>query len=459
MRVTRMIRRRHSCTGAMTSICAFAFLAVLTAIPRQASAVPSFASQTGLPCAQCHITAFGPALTEYGRQFKLNGYTFAKPDGSLRIPVAATIVAAYDNPSKAVPARSPFSDKENFILQTASLFLAGRISDHLGAFVKGTYDGVPRHTSWDNMDVRYARTLELGGHAVVAGLDINNDPTVQDLWNSTPIWGFPYVAPELGANPTAAQLIRGFLAQSVLGTSVYSMIDNRLYLELGAYRGLSEKWLANLGAAGASAHLSGAAPYMRATLQKQQGAHYFAVGVIGLSARQHLFPTTTDTDRSTDYGLDASYQFTAAAQPAIDAHLAWIREDRHLDASFATHNSDAISNSLDTLTADVSYVIHQTWVGSVGLFNTSGSTNRVLFAPHPIFGSASGSPASRGYTLRLEFVPFGKAGSFASPWVNVRLGLQYTAYQRFNGGSSNYDGFGRSASDNNALFGFVWLAF
>jgi hypothetical protein len=107
----------------------------------------------------------------------------------------------------------------------------------------------------------------------------------------------------------------------------------------------------------------------------------------------------------------------------------------------------------------VSYVIHQTWVGSLGLFNTSGSTNRVLFAPRPIFGSASGSPASRGYTLRLEFVPFGKAGSFASPWVNVRLGLQYTAYQRFNGGSSNYDGFGRSASDNNALFGFVWLAF
>ena len=56
-------------------------------------------------------------------------------------------------------------------------------------------------------------------------------------------------------------------------------------------------------------------------------------------------------------------------------------------------------------------------------------------------------------------MPFGKAGSFASPWVNVRLGLQYTAYQRFNGGSSNYDGFGRSASDNNALFGFIWLAF
>jgi hypothetical protein len=43
--------------------------------------------------------------------------------------------------------------------------------------------------------------------------------------------------------------------------------------------------------------------------------------------------------------------------------------------------------------------------------------------------------------------------------VNLRLGLQYTGYWRFNGGSMNYDGFGRSASDNNSVFLFTWLAF
>ena len=42
--------------------------------PRPASAVPSFARQTGQPCATCHNGAF-PQLTAYGRQFKLNGYT------------------------------------------------------------------------------------------------------------------------------------------------------------------------------------------------------------------------------------------------------------------------------------------------------------------------------------------------------------------------------------------------
>ena len=33
------------------------------------------------------------------------------------------------------------------------------------------------------------------------------------------------------------------------------------------------------------------------------------------------------------------------------------------------------------------------------------------------------------------------------------------AYLRFNGGTSNYDGFGRSASQNNSLFLFSWMAF
>jgi hypothetical protein len=32
-------------------------------------------------------------------------------------------------------------------------------------------------------------------------------------------------------------------------------------------------------------------------------------------------------------------------------------------------------------------------------------------------------------------------------------------YTEFNGAPKNYDGFGRSASDNNTLFLFAWLIF
>jgi hypothetical protein len=48
--------------------------------------------------------------------------------------------------------------------------------------------------------------------------------------------------------------------------------------------------------------------------------------------------------------------------------------------------------------------------------------------------------------------------------VNLRLGLQYTIYDKFNGASTNFDGSGRNAYNNNTFFAcpvsispFVWL--
>ena len=43
--------------------------------PQLARALPSFALQTGQACASCHIGAYGPQLTAFGRAFKLGGYT------------------------------------------------------------------------------------------------------------------------------------------------------------------------------------------------------------------------------------------------------------------------------------------------------------------------------------------------------------------------------------------------
>lgn len=61
-------------------------------------------------------------------------------------------------------------------------------------------------------------------------------------------------------------------------------------------------------------------------------------------------------------------------------------------------------------------------------------------------GNATGRPDTRGWTLE----------AFWTPVQYLRLGLQYTAYSRYNGASSNYDGFGRNASDNNSLFLYLW---
>src|SRR5689334_7104136 len=59
-----------------------------------AEAVPSYAVQTGQPCTACHVGGFGPQLTPFGRQFKLEGYTLRGPQDFVA-PLSAMAVAAY----------------------------------------------------------------------------------------------------------------------------------------------------------------------------------------------------------------------------------------------------------------------------------------------------------------------------------------------------------------------------
>jgi hypothetical protein len=48
---------------------------------------------------------------------------------------------------------------------------------------------------------------------------------------------------------------------------------------------------------------------------------------------------------------------------------------------------------------------------------------------------------------------------FWTPLQNLRLGVQYTAFSRYLGARSNYDGNGRNARDNNTAFAYAWVAF
>src|SRR3954469_15152041 len=78
-----------------------------------AAAVPAFAVQTGQPCKTCHIGAFGPQLTPFGRQFKMNGYTLRAGD-TFTLPVSAMAIASFvhtqgDQP----PPTSSFGPNDN----------------------------------------------------------------------------------------------------------------------------------------------------------------------------------------------------------------------------------------------------------------------------------------------------------------------------------------------------------
>jgi hypothetical protein len=434
----------------LSGLCAFA------APP--ARALPSFADQTGVACGQCHTAAFGPALTAYGRLFKLNGYSFSK--GTAALPLSVMAVVGYNQTGGDLPgAAAPhFSNNDNLAMNEFTAFFAGKFGSHAGAFVEASYSGIERHTAWGAVDVRYARSFTIGGHSIVGGVTLNDNPTVTDLWNSTPVWSFPYTGSELAPAPAAAPILFDGISERVLGGTAYAMIDNHFYVEAGLYRALSDQLLGDVGlSADDNLHMRGASPYWRAVYQWDSGANSWSAGMLGLETRLRPDASVDLTDRYSDVGADATWQYTGADH-SLGANLLYVTERRRLGASFASGASDSLSSHLDALRFDASYVLRQTWVASAGWFDTGGSRNAALFPPTEVDGSATGSPDSRGYTLQFEYVPFGKQQSFHQPWVNLRVGLQYTGYQKFNGGTSNYDGFGRSASDNDTLFVFLWAA-
>jgi len=86
---------------------------------------------------------------------------------------------------------------------------------------------------------------------------------------------------------------------------------------------------------------------------------------------------------------------------------------------------------------------------TLGVFQTTGSQDALLYAPGPVTGSQLNDPKTSGFVGEVDF----------NAWQNTRLGLQYTAYGNFNGANNNYDGAGRNASDNNTLYLLVWVVF
>src|SRR5579871_1201477 len=172
-----------------------------------AHALPSFARQTGQQCAACH-NGF-PELTPYGRLFKLNGYTFGGGQTDLP-PLAAMTVDSFTHteaPQYGGPAPH-YRDNNNVAAEFGSIFYGGAISSALGigAFSQVTYDHIGQTLSWDNTDIRWAHTANLDGAETVFGVSLNNNPTVTDLWNTTPAWGYPFQTSGLAPSPAASTL-------------------------------------------------------------------------------------------------------------------------------------------------------------------------------------------------------------------------------------------------------------
>jgi len=459
---------------AIAILASFASLLFLSGFSPESFAVPSFARQTGVACEGCH-TVF-PELTPFGRSFKLNGYLMDNlpqvkgmtTDNKEALllnwlpPLSIMFQTSYTSTSKALPDPVSGNSQNGQVLfpQQASLFYAGRIAPNLGGFIQMTYSSASGTFGWDNTDIRYADHATVAGKDVTWGVSFNNNPTVQDVWNSTPAWQTPFDQRSSAApTPGTATQIDGKLAGNVAGLTLYGYFANSIYAELGAYRSAPQGFSNNSTGGGAGPLNSsattnivhGVAPYWRLAYERQWDRNSWSVGAFGVDV--DLFPANGlplegPTNKYRDIALDTQYQFIGD-DSIYSVQAVYIHEKQTLDASGLAGTAVNSSNTLKTMRLAGSYYYQRKYGGGLGYFSTTGSSDSLAYQPAAVTGFANNSPDSKGWIAELNYIP----------WQNVKIALQYTAYNRFNGGSNNYDGAGRNASDNNTVYLLGWINF
>jgi hypothetical protein len=456
-------------------------IAGLVLMGAPAKAIPAFASQTGQPCTACHVGAYGPQLTPLGRAFKIGGYTQRGGEGwQSYVPLSAMVVTSFTNTGSAVPPDAVvhhYNDNNNFALDAVSTFLGGGIGEHTGGLVQFTYSNIPNASKLDNTDLRpYTTTFDLGGNELRIGTTVNNNPTVQDPYNSTFAWGFPFVSSGLAPTPAASPVLASGFNNNSIGYTAYAWYDHSLYLEAGAYTTLSTWTLARIGDDFGVGSSQGLMPYLRAAYEWDWNGQAAHVGAIYMQS--NVNPTTgplvtgpfqTDgslgRDHYRDYGVDAGYQFLGDGTHIVTVQGIYTYESQNLEGTTNTFNEAngtffGPKSNLNQIRMNASYWYQNTYGATLAWQKTWGPAAPAVYTTgSDVTNSANGKPNSNAFIIEADWVPFGKADSWLSPWANLKLGVQYTIYTQFNGGNKNYDGFGRNAGDNNTLFLFAWMAF
>ena len=400
-----------------------------------------------------------PELTPYGRMFKLTGYTL----GESVNPLAAMVVIS--NTKTQNSATDALGNTVNHdgqsLVDTASVFIAGKLTDNIGGFAQYTQqDFQGGQLIADNFDVRYADRRVDPNNDLIWGVTLNNNPTNQDVWNSAPAWSAPYMTvngaqTSYGAMPYGT-LIEGGLASQVSGLGGYLFWNKSLYAELTSYQAATGamSFLAYPNQVGNSSnpfgnYLDGNNLYWRIAYTHEWGAQNIMVGAFGLNANTiPIDPVTFQPNSSLggtsyhDVGVDAQYQYILSPH-TFTAQLRAIQEN--ISDSTGTYLDGPAT--LSTQFAKASYVYVEKYGVSLAYRNVTGSTDSNAYLPNGL-GIAT-VPDTTLWTTEFFYMIN----------QNSRLGVQFNAFTKYLGATNNYDGAGRNASDNNSTYVYVWTAF
>jgi hypothetical protein len=457
---------------------------------QNALATTGFARQTGEPCSACHMQSYGPWLTQYGQKFKLDGYVAGKPQTNLLDalkPFSLEVIGSLTNTQKDVAPGTYYDNKSgqskannNAVNDWTALYYTGRVIDKVGAYLQLNLNPQVGHsTSLAMADIRYANHAAFNGNELTYGITLNNAPTMSDSWMSSYAWMYPYTQSPVTVKPAAQPWLQSLMAgANTAGATVYTMINNHLYLEAGGYTSQASYMAQGLGVWNSGSQSSlpqsglidGGAPYWRTFLQHSTGPHQMMIGTYGLIAKVIPFYTYgSGADSYQEYNVDTNYSYMMDDDNMFMAMARFTRDDMQMGASQSLGAATNSNNYLNSVMIMGMWTYQQTYNLTVGWNNISGSADMLLYNGagnnigntgglpsygnvSAVTGSNTGSPNTNSLLFQADYVPFGKGHSSLDRFVNLRLSMQYWAYTQFNGGYSNYDGNGRSPEANNTLY-------
>jgi hypothetical protein len=436
--------------------------ALLLAMVNDASALPSFARQTGERCAACHVGGDWPQLTPWGRFFKLSGYTvgemFVSKKGLNHSPIgvfgqAGVTWAKEPNNSLGQPVITPDG---SFQGEQVVGYVGTKLADFAGVFYE--YELNNNYPSWTSAtgvtDIRAVHFFNPGNNELLIGLNSNNGPGNQDVWNTVPAWSYPFYASPIAPGPPASTML-ATLGNQVGSFGIYGLWNRTLYGEVSMYRAGNGpfRWMTqgtSFNSPGGANYADGYNPYWRAWWNYAWGPHNLMLGTYGMVSHVYPDPTsqTGPTDKFVDYYFDTQYQYLQ------DLHKFTLRgyfytENQTWSGSYPQGLSSTPTGSLNGLSVSGTYAYRDTWTFSAAYYESNGTNNAALYAVSgPNGNQLTASPNTSGYYFQVNYLPI----------QNLKLQLQYSGFLRFNGLTSNIDGLGRSPSDNNTLWLNLFLA-
>ena len=477
------------------------FIAFFFSLSQKTQAIPVFARQTGQSCVACHAGGQYPELTPYGRYFKLTGYTQGERQW-VPVSVMFTGGAASTSNNDAGAGDGSTINQQNGRVESsaASAFIGGKILDNLGLFSQFTYNwaassnngGVNNqgHFSIDNTDLRYADHYAGTQSDIIWGASLNNNPGVTDVWNSSPAWAYPYTVPQ-GSRGTFGKgsPINTFLDSGsgalTTGYGAYAYLNKNFYVEADAYQSATgaTSFLAygtsNSNPNAPRTYLQGTNPYVRLAYTTEWGPHNIMVGALGMNAAKYGYNAAAGVMNSAgnpsggppdlgggtvnyqDRGVDAQYQYLLNPH-TVTAQLRYIKESIYNNtvgngALIASGDPSAVNpvNKLNSVFAKVSYVYNATYGAALGYQNVTGTSDSGAYgsisSTNSFAISASNSPNTTAWIPSIWYQPI----------QYLRLGLQYTAFTKYMGGSSCYNDPSncRKASDNNTTWIYAWIVY